>query len=541
MDYSHEQGQPGKCCVSPAVDATLAALAARVQAASSLTALVMAVLTGLRDVGRTLVAQELERRDQPFRGRQVAVTCPDPACGGVMQRCKNLKPVGRYTLLGKVRYRRCSYRCPRCGRHRCPLDESLSLAAALRGHSDEFASTVVLLCTLMPFGKGCELFERLCGFAISTRLACALTMGIGTRLYREELQRAEQLWRERVEQPEKFEPPPAVVRSLPNRRRRVYVMTDNSKVGVQPGKRGRGAPKLRTLRKLVQEARRKAARLAKRQKLGAATPPAMTAAEAAAAAADWADESWRDVRALLIFSEDDLALCSKKRRQILHRRVLAHVGTKEEWRKLFHLALHEEGVYTAEEVVVIADGGNGIWELIDELLPSTSTRRVIEILDWYHAASHLWAVGRALKGCKTEAERKACAAWVGPLLDYLSDGKVANVLQRLGKIQHATASAMEVIRKCAEYFDKHRARMRYAVYRERGLLIGSGAMESVHAWVIQPRCRLPGMRWSVDGANAMLRLRCSWASGRWDEAFSRAAHQAALANASTQRECSRAA
>ncbi|OGQ79333.1 MAG: hypothetical protein A2289_06940 [Deltaproteobacteria bacterium RIFOXYA12_FULL_58_15] len=42
----------------------------------------------------------------------------------------------------------------------------------------------------------------------------------------------------------------------------------------------------------------------------------------------------------------------------------------------------------AREVVVVANGGNGIWELIAELLPSTSSRRVVEILDWYHAASH---------------------------------------------------------------------------------------------------------------------------------------------------------
>jgi len=55
---------------------------------------------------------------------------------------------------------------------------------------------------------------------------------------------------------------------------------------------------------------------------------------------------------------------------------------------------------------------------------------------------------------------------------------------------------------------------------------GSGAVESLHAWVIQARCRLPGMRWSAAGVNAMLRLRCSWASRRFDEDFDLAAHPA---------------
>jgi hypothetical protein len=62
------------------------------------------------------------------------------------------------------------------------------------------------------------------------------------------------------------------------------------------------------------------------------------------------------------------------------------------------------------------------------------------------------------------------------------------------------------------------------------MLIGSGAIESVHAWVFQPRCRLPGMRWSVAGANAMIRLRCSWASDRWDDDFDHAANAPPLTN-----------
>ncbi len=235
------------------------------------------------------------------------------------------------------------------------------------------------------------------------------------------------------------------------------------------------------------------------------------------------EEGWKDVRALLIFREKDLAQTSKDRREILHRRVIAHVGTHEEWLKLVHLALHEEGVYTAHEVVVVSDGGRGIWEMFEELLPATSFRKLIQILDWCHAASHLWTVGRALKGCKTEAQRKACIQWVTPLLDDIFDGKVANVIQRLEKLQPSSENAQDEVRKCIKYFKEHQKRMRYAWFRKQNLLIGSGAIESVHAWVIQARCRLPGMRWSQHGANVMLRLRCSWASGRFDEDFALAA------------------
>jgi hypothetical protein len=85
------------------------------------------------------------------------------------------------------------------------------------------------------------------------------------------------------------------------------------------------------------------------------------------------------------------------------------------------------------------------------------------------------------------------------------------------KLRPSSENAQDEVRKCIKYFKEHQGRMRYAWFRKHNPLIGSGAIESVDAWVIQARCRLPGMRWSQDGVNAMLRLRCAWASGRFDE------------------------
>jgi hypothetical protein len=105
------------------------------------------------------------------------------------------------------------------------------------------------------------------------------------------------------------------------------------------------------------------------------------------------------------------------------------------------------------------------------------------------------------------------------LLEYLKRGEVANVLQRLRKIKGGSRDTREALRKLIKYFEIHRNRMRYGWYRKHRIVIGSGAIESAHKWVIQVRCKLPGMRWSLAGANAMLRLRCAWASGRWDDVF----------------------
>lgn len=519
MSVTHRKTSCSKSIVPDSVIQALEDVWGEGRQAATLTSLVLVVLRGVRRLGVVMLEQILEERDRAFRQRGLELKCPK--CKGRMKKLQNRRKITRTTLLGKVTYRRCRYACRHCDHRVFPLDEQLSLKGLLRGHSDEFARDVVLLCTIAPFGKGCELFERFYGFAVSTKLARGLTVAIGQQLFDMEMKRANELWDLRYKEPELFEPLPARLRQM-KRSRRVYVMTDNSKLGIQEGKRGRGAPKLKTLRKMAQQAKRKAIQKAKRRKAGPQPdPPASPEAEFVE------EENWKDVRALLIFREDDLARTgNKKRREILHRRVIAHVGTKEEWMRLVHMALHEEGVYVAHEVVIIADGGSGIWEQLEELLPTTRFRKVVQILDWYHAASHLWKVGRALKGCKTEKQRKACIDWVSPLLDDMSEGKVANVLGRLRKLRPKSETAKDEVRKCIKYFKDHQKRMRYAWFRKQDMLIGSGAIESVHAWVIQARCRLPGMRWSVEGANAMLRLRCAWASGRLDEEFASAAEAA---------------
>jgi hypothetical protein len=440
---------------------------------------VYAVLQGVRQVGLEIIRMSLEHQDERYQNEEVEVSCS--ACGGKCKKCSGLRSHQRFTLLGKVTYWRCRYRCPKCDRRFSPLDDQLGLDERHRGHSREFVCELVLLCTVVPFEKGGELFARAYGFAVSHPLAWKLSLAMGQSLYDREMKEAEKLWGERERCPEKFALLPAQLRQV-SRARRIYIMMDNSKVGIQDGKRGRHAPKR---------------------------------------PADAAAEPWRDVRALLIFCEDDhVRGIPGKRGRILKRRVVAHIGTQEEWYRLVHKAFFEEGVYWAHEVVVIADGGSGIWNLVDTLLPVGSTPKVVQILDWYHAAEHIWKVGKLLKG--TDANGKATAAacsWVKGLLDYLADGQVSNVLQRLQKIRGGTAEAREELRKLINYIEEHRHRMRYGQYRKEKMLIGSGAVESAHKWVIQARCKLPGMRWSVRGANAMLRLRCAWASGRWDEIF----------------------
>lgn len=52
---------------------------------------------------------------------------------------------------------------------------------------------------------------------------------------------------------------------------------------------------------------------------------------------------------------------------------------------------------------------------------------------------------------------------------------------------------------------------------ERGLLIGSGEIESAHRYVVQQRLKRPGAWWTMQNAEYLLALRLNRANGLWEQ------------------------
>ena len=65
--------------------------------------------------------------------------------------------------------------------------------------------------------------------------------------------------------------------------------------------------------------------------------------------------------------------------------------------------------------------------------------------------------------------------------------------------------------------------MRYDEFRAEGLCVGSGVVEEGCKTVVGARCKRSGMHWTLDGANAILALRCSVLSGRYEDYWERRA------------------
>ena len=469
----------------------------------TLSSMVVVTLVLLRELGLMIIAKALEVRDEELHAGLGPQYCPH--CGRLVRKPRR-KKTSRRTLLGPVEWRRRVWQCERCHKQFAPVDWAVGAVGLQEKFSLEFIRELVLECTLHSFERACELFERHWGQKVSTHLAYALTMRMGEVLEKWQRAEAERVWQLRLSEPEVFEPEQV------ERQRTVYVMLDDSKLRIQEGKRGRGAGK-RSKARVWQEPYNLAhhGRLALR--------------DTEADSGERGEGDWRAVRAVLVFWDRDLAEVSKGRRQLLSRRVGAMVGERQQWVKYLNLIFHQEGVYKANRVVVVADGAKGLWNLVEELLVETKGRQVIQILDWAHMASRLWRVAEVMYPGDTKKARRARRRWVEPLLEQLAKGnttKLRRKIQRLGRGRSNNDKLVHERDLCLDYIRDNAARIRYHEFRRMGLVIGSGAIESVHKWVIQARLKQAGMAWSSKGANIMLALRCLWASGHWDRFFANA-------------------
>jgi hypothetical protein len=80
----------------------------------------------------------------------------------------------------------------------------------------------------------------------------------------------------------------------------------------------------------------------------------------------------------------------------------------------------------------------------------------------------------------------------------------------------AEPALKEAVRDDLGYFENHRALLRYAECKASQLPIGSGIIEGAVRFVGKDRLDRTGMRWSEEGAELVLQLRCADASERRD-------------------------
>ena len=123
-------------------------------------------------------------------------------------------------------------------------------------------------------------------------------------------------------------------------------------------------------------------------------------------------------------------------------------------------------------LVFIGDGADWIWPRVAELDNDTSCR----ILDFCHAAGHLADVCKLLDGEGTERCRERFTRWRA----HLGDSGPGQLLTEMEQERDAAlgSAKRDAIQAQINYLEANRQRMNYHLYRDDGLPIGSGAVES---------------------------------------------------------------
>ncbi len=197
-----------------------------------------------------------------------------------------------------------------------------------------------------------------------------------------------------------------------------------------------------------------------------------------------------------------------------HRRLVAVLGNVDALQPRLWLEAVRQGIRQAPQVVWLSDGARGLWRLYEERLAAYA----VGILDFYHAAQYLWKGAAAWLDGRT-AQARRWFGWARHRLRHgQPDGVLADLVEAL-EVEGLPNSSRDTLLALYAYLDRHRDHIDYAQYKDLGLPLGSGMVESACKWLIQQRFKGVGMRWSEDGFNHLLHLRLAWVNGRFEALF----------------------
>jgi hypothetical protein len=161
-------------------------------------------------------------------------------------------------------------------------------------------------------------------------------------------------------------------------------------------------------------------------------------------------------------------------------------------------------------VVAIMDGETKLRDL-QELKIS----RAVGILDIWHVTEYLWK----LAYCFHSDGSEEAEVFVETYLRKLLEGKVRRVI---GGIRQMTTkrglskSKKAKVEQYLNYFADRREYMKYDEYLAAGYPIGSGVVEGACRHLVKDRMEQTGMRWRIEGAQAILSLRAIYVNADWD-------------------------
>lgn len=167
------------------------------------------------------------------------------------------------------------------------------------------------------------------------------------------------------------------------------------------------------------------------------------------------------------------------------------------------------------EWVVLIDGNN---TQIDAVTAEASERGVTVtiVIDFVHVAEYCWKAAWSF----FDKGEPAAEEWVAAQLRKILQGKSAQVAAGIrrratayGYVGPERAGADE----CARYLDNKKDYLGYGTALARGWPIATGIIEGACRHLVKDRMDITGARWSLEGAEAVLKLRAITANGDFED------------------------
>jgi ribosomal protein S14 len=358
-----------------------------------------------------------------------------------------------HTMLGVVCYERPYYLCRHCHRGTCPLDEALGLRP--NQMSAELERLGGMTGVETSFGKGSQLFEALTMVCLSNQ-----SLDKAAQAYGREMERVEQAWQQEAHDPEKL----AQRKREKRKPLRLYGSLDAAKVHIREDK----------------------------------------------------EHPWRDLKVGAWFEARGRPPRQPDGEWHIRAENITYftdICPANEFTNLFWATGVQRNANLAQELVILGDGAEWIWNLVAENFPDA-----IQIVDWFHACEYLTPVAKA-----AFKDTQKQAAWVEKVKTDLWHGRVEAVIVACEACLNPDRED-DPAQKAVTYFHNNQDRMNYATYRQNGYQIGSGTIESAAKQIGLLRMKVPGAIWNLDGARYVAKARAAYLSDQWAFLAQRRSH-----------------
>jgi hypothetical protein len=220
--------------------------------------------------------------------------------------------------------------------------------------------------------------------------------------------------------------------------------------------------------------------------------------------------AWHEVKRAVIYRLEQAGRSAGGRGLSADKSVVAYQGEPLEFGRRVQAEADRRGLGSAQAVYVVADGAVWIGNVQEDRFA-----QALGLLDFSHAADHLWAVAEALYPDQLQRAR----AWVESLRHQLRHGQEQTVVRRLEPLAARCAArplpVQEVVERERDYFVSHREHLHYQQMEQRGCPVGSGAVESLCSQ-LQGRFKRCGQFWTEPGLTRLLSVDICLRNGDWD-------------------------